>query len=305
MKKLFVLAALAAMFTIPTMAQSKNDLFSKIAKLSQDKAPEKKAEAFKLAQDYLAKFGKDTDPNTKKIADFVSEYRLSEFNKALDEGRYDDAFDLGKQLLVVNPEDSYVTMNLAYAGYDALAKKKDSGYADASINYAQQTLALFEAGKLPKTFVPFKDQQDATALMYFAMANLQLGFDEYQAALNLYKAFKYESQIKTNAYCYYLIANYYEKAYKELADDFKLKHGTKRTEDAAMKADTKKLEEVLGLMIDAYARAAKFSEEGSPNKAAWNDRLTALYKFLKGSDKGLTELIANISTTPMPEPKSF
>lgn len=308
MKKLLVLAAFAAIFTIPGLAQSdssKDDLFAKIVKLSQDKKPEKKAEAYKLSMDYLAKFGKDTDEKTKKIAEYAEKYRVNEFNVALDQGRYDDAFELGKELLEINPEDSYVTMSLAYAGYDALVKKNDKGYADASISYAKKTIELFESGKVPKTFVPFKTKDDAIAMMYYSMANLQTEYEPYQSALNYIKALKYESRLKGDSNVYIQLANIYYKAYQEKSDDFQKKYGSQQQETAEMKTENAKMMKLLELTMDSYARAVNLSPAESPNKAAWNDNLTKLYSFVKGSNTGLAEYVSGIMTSSIPTPAEF
>lgn len=283
----------------------KDELFGKIAKLTNTKKPEDAEKAYQLGKDFVAKYGKDNDDKSKKIKDFVDKYRLAAFDKKLDEGKTAEAFALGKEILAQEPENSYVTMNLAYGGYDALLKTKDKTFGDESVKYAKQTLSLFEAGKLPKTFQPFKDQTEVTALMYYVIANFALDTNLKEAAQNFYKSVQYEAQFKKNSYPYYVISLYYEKEYEKAAAAYQTKHGSKTTEDSEMKADQAKLEKLIDRMLDAYARAIKLGEtEKSPNTDAWKKRFTDIYKFRHQNETGMSEYLGKISVTPLPDPNS-
>ncbi len=241
-----------------------------------------------------------------KIKDFVEKYRTSTLNKKLDEDKTAEAFRIGKEILADEPENSYVTMNLAYGGYEALTKKKDKSFADDSINYAKKTLSLFDAGKLPKTFQPFKDQAEATALMYYVIGNFAVDTDVKKAAENFYKSLQYESKIKNTAYPYYYIAFNYEKIYEKAAKDFQAKHGSKTTEDDEYRKDNANLEKLLERMLDSYARTVKIAQaENNPTTAAWKQRYTDIYKFFKQSDAGADEYLNDIMSKPMPDPNSF
>lgn len=282
---------------------SKDEMFQQIAKLSNTKKAEDQAKAYTLGKEFLAQYGKETDDKVKKIRDFVEKYRLNEFNKALDEVRIADAIGFGKEILADEPENVYVTMNLAYGGYDAFNKKQDKTFAADSISYAKQTLAFFDAGKFPKSFAPFKDQAEATALMYYIIGNFSIDTDVREAAINFYKAVQFESQVKKSSYPIYVIAYYYEQKYNKQAAEFQKNHGAKTAEDEAMKKDQEAMNATIDRMIDAYARAIKLAEsDNNPNKTAWRDRLTEVYKYRKGSDAGLNDLINGILTTKMPEP---
>lgn len=290
---------------VPAQKQpSKDELFQQIAKLTNTKKNEDQVKAYQMSKEFLEKFGKDTDDKVKKIRDYAVKFRFNEFNRALDEGRMDDALEYGKDILADEPENSYVTFNLAYGGFDAFTKKKDQGYTASSINYAKQTLTLFEAGKLPKEFKPFKDQAEVTALMYYIIGTLSTEFDPKEAALNFYKSLQYESQFKTQSFPYAMIADYYEKKYQELSDAYKKTHGGKTSEDAAMKADREVINKVVDQMMDVYARAFKFAEaENNPSKDYLKDRLKQLFVFRKGSDAGMNDFINSVQKTPLSEPK--
>lgn len=285
---------------------SKDEMFKKIAQLSNSKKPEELKKAYEMSKEFSAKFGKDNDEKVQKIKKFNNTYRMNAFIKAVDEARIAEANAIAKDILADEPENSYVTLNLAYGGYELYTKKSDKTFSAEATANAKQTLKFFEAGNVPKDLSPFKDQAEATALMYYVIATFALDVDNKEAAANFYKATQFESQIKTNPYAYSNVAYYYEKSYESAAADYQKKHGAKNKEDAEMKADQEKLSKIIDRMIDAYARAVKIAEpQNNPQKDVWKARLTDVYKFRKQSDAGLSEMIANILNTPMPDPASL
>jgi hypothetical protein len=312
MKPLFraaVFCVLAVALTVSSFAQnkeSKDEQFNKIAKLTQSKKSEDQEKAYQMSKDFVAQFGKDNDDKVKKIKQFAANHRMGALVKAIDEVRMADAMKYGKEILAEEPENSSVTLNLAYGAFQANTQKNDKSFDADGINYAKQTLSLFEAGKLPKNFEPLKDQAEATALMYYAVGMFSLDKDMKEAARNFYKSTQFEAQFKNKAYPYYMVAAYYEKLYEAGAKDYQAKHGAKTAEDAAMKADQEKLNAVIERMLDAYARVVKAAEaENHANKNQWRARFTEIYKFRKGGDAGLNEYVASISNTPMPDPAAL
>lgn len=278
-------------------------MFQQIAKLSNTKKAEDRAKAYTLGKEFLAQYGKDDDEKVKKIKEYVVKYRLAEFNKALDELRLTDAETFGKEILAEEPDNAYVPMNLAYSGYDASIKKQDNSFAEKSIAYAKQALSLFESGKAPKDFAPFKDQADATSLMYYVIGNFLVNSDLKEAAKNLYKSTQYESQVKKSSYPYYIVAFYYEKKYEKQVAEYQKNHGSKTAEDEAMKKDQEAMNLTIDRMIDAYARAVKLGEAtNSASLNTWKTRLIEVYKFRKGSDAGLQNLLDTVLTTEFAEP---
>ncbi len=281
-------------------------MFGKIAKLTQTKKDVDAEKAYLLAKEFMAKYGKDNDDKVKKIKDFVDKYRLGAFDKKLNEGKTAEAFVIGKEILAEEPENSYVTLNLAYGGYDNLLKTKATTFGDESIKYARQTLSLFDAGKLPKTFQPFKDQVEVTAMMYYVIGNFLVDTNLKEAAQNFYKSIQYEAQFKKNSYPYYITAFYYEKEYEKAAKEYQVKYGTATTETDEMKTAQAKLEKMLDRMLDAYARAIKFGEvEKNPNEEAWKQRFSDVYKFRHQNETGKTEYIEKTLNTPLPDPDSL
>jgi hypothetical protein len=285
--------------------KAKNEMFGKIAKLSQTKKPEDREKAYQMSKEFLAKYGVQTDDQVKKIKDFADKYRLSAFNKNLDELKIAEAFALGKEILAQEPENTYVVINMAYGGYDLFERKKDNSFASESANYAKQALSLLEAGKVPTTFEPFKTKDEATAIMHYIIGAFSLDKNPAEAAHNFYKALQYESQIKNTSYPYYGIAYGYEKAYENLAKAYQVKMGNKAPEAELLKEQAK-IEKIVDRMMDAYARAVKMAEtDNNTGKDAWKQRLTEVYKFRKQSDTGLSEYISSIMSTPLPDPSQL
>lgn len=301
---LTVSLSLSLLFSVLAQKQpSKDEMFQQIAKLTNTKKAEDQAKAYQMSKEFLAQYGKDNDDKVKKIRDYMQKYRLNEFNKALDDIRLADALKFGQDILADEPENSYVTMNLAYVGYEAFNKKQDKSFSQESVSFARRTLALFEAGKTPNQIAPFKDLAEVNALMYYVIGTFTLDTDIKEAARNFYKSTQFESQIKKNSYPYYVIAFYYERQYENAVQNFKTKHGNKTVIDETMKADQEAMNKIIDRMLDAYARAVKLAEtETNPSKDSWKQRLTQIYQFRKGSDAGINDLLNSILTTPMPEP---
>lgn len=296
------------MLAAASFAQSsseKDEQFNKIVKLSQTKKPADQEKAYQSGKDFVNKFGKDEDEKTKKIKEFVANYRINLFNQKLNDGKTADAYALGKEILAQEPENTYATMNLAYAGYDASNKIKDNSFSADSIRYAAQTLQSIEAGKLPNSFEPFANQAEATAMMHYVIAHFNMDSNLKLSAEKFYKALQYESRIKNTSYPYYIIAFYYDKEYEKAARDYQTKHGSKTTEDSAMKADNEKLEKLLQRMLDAYARTIKFAEPGNPTRNNWKQRFTQIYTFVNQNENGLEDYINNITSKPMPDPNTL
>ena len=305
----FCLLLLTTVLSVTGFAQktaSKDELLNKIAKLSQSKKADDKDKAYQFSKDFLTQFGSENSEEVKKVKEFVEKYRASMLNQKLDDGKTAEAYTLGKEILTLEPENSYVTMNLAYGGYEALTKKKDKSFAADSTAYANKTLALFEAGKMPKSFQPFTDQAEATALMYYIIGSFAVDENPKEAAQNFYKSLQYSSKIKNTAYPYYYIANYYEQEYAKDAKTFQEKHGNKVQEDAEYKADNAKLEKLLDKMLNSYAKLVKIAQvENNTNTTAWKQRYMDIYKFVKQSDAGAEEYLSNAATTPIPDPNSL
>lgn len=312
MKKLLLVVTVilvATSFVTSTFAQkqkSKDDLFKEIATLSNTKKPEDIEKAYQLGKEFLVRFPKETSENAKKLKDFVKRYRENSFYKAFEEKRFADFFAIGKEILTDEPENVVITLNLGYGGYDTLLKSNDKSFADDSIKYAKQTLQFFEAVKLPTSFSPFNNREEATAWMYYVIGYFSTDKDLKEAAINFYKSTLYESEIKKTSQPYYVIAYYYEKIYEKMSADLNGKIAAKTIDDAQIDAQTEKINVILDQMIDAYSRAYKFGEtENNPSKNEWKSRLTEVYLFRKKPEAGLDAYINSVVATPLKDPSGF
>jgi tetratricopeptide (TPR) repeat protein len=299
---ILILTLTLSVFAQDSKQESKEELFSKIAKLTQKKDPQNIEKAYQLGKEFLNRFGNENDEKTQKIRNFVQNYRMMKFNESLNQLKVAEAYGYGKEILAEDPENSYVTMNLAYGGYELLLKKQDKSFTAESLKYAKQTLDLFGNQKLPKQFDPFKNRDEAEAFMHYVIATFS--GDMKESADHFYRALQFNTIIKNSSYPYYAIALYYEKLYEIEVEKYKSKHGNKLIEDEAMKKDQEKLGKIIDRMIDAYARAVKVSqtETGNTSKEELKRRLTEVYKFLKKTESGLEDFINNVLNTEMPNP---
>ncbi|MEP6903892.1 MAG: hypothetical protein ABJA66_19370 [Actinomycetota bacterium] len=304
-----VLAIAATCFVTSTFAQkqkSKEELFKEIVTLSNTKKPEDTEKAYQLSKEFLNRFPKEKDENAQKLKKFVKGYRENSFFKAYEEKKFADVFAIGKEILADEPDNISISMNLGYAGYDAMLKSNDKSFGDDSIKYSKQTLQLFEAGKVPASFAPFSNKDEAFAWMYYVIGFFSTEKDPKESAINFYKSTLYESSIKKTAQPYYVIAFYYESVYEKMSAEFSAKSKAKTIDDAQINAETEKINIVLDQMIDAYARAYKFGEiEKNPSKDEWKKRLTEVYLFRKRPEAALDAYLNYVMATPLKDPGGF
>jgi hypothetical protein len=312
MKKLLSVALLtlvATLFVTASFAQkqkAKEDYFKEIQTLSNTNKSEDMDKAYQLSKEFVAAYPKENTNYAKQVKDFIKRYRVKLFFKANDNNKIAEAFTIGKEVLAEDPDQTEVLFNLAYSGYKDFVTTQKPTYTADSIAYAQKTLQLFESGIFPTTFNPFKDKQDTIAFMYFVIGNLSLTNDFKAAATNIYKATLYESTIKNAPQPYALIANYYEDIYQKLSTELSKKVAAKTLSDAELKTENEKVEKVIDLMLDAYARALKRAEAtNDPDKATFKSRLTQVYQFRKKTEAGLEAFITYINNTAMPDPAAL
>ena len=312
MSRLFVtitIILLMAVLTISGTAQkpkSKDDAFREIASLSKTQKPEDMDKAYDLGKDFLTRFGKDKDDQVKKISTFVENYRMRKFYQAVDGKKYPETFALGKEILAEQPDNSEVLMNLAYTGYNSYSSNRDRTYADESIGYARKAIELFDAGKYPKQFAPFKDKVEASAFLHFIDGTLLFDVDKKAGAAEIYKAAQYDSMVKNSGDTYSVLATYYEGLYEKSSNDLKARSVAKTVSDADFKSETERINKIIDQMMDAYARAVKRGEaEKNPNAPQWRQRLVEVYKFRNKSDAGLDAYIDVANNSPLPDPSKF
>ena len=291
-------------FAFAQRVETEADLFKKISFLTQTKKSDDQVKAYELSRTFMAKFGKNTSDEVKKVRDFMAKYEMAALGKKIDEGKTAEAFVFGKEILAHDAENSFVTANLAYAGLQAAQSKKDKAFAKDSVAYAKQTLELYEAKKLPLSFEPFLDEAEARALMHYIAGYFSVDSNLPEAAASFFRSVQYQSKIKNNSYPYYIIAFNYEKEYEKAAREFETKYAAANPSNESRAAEAR-LEKLLTRMQDAYARAVKLGEaENAPGVPTWKTRYTQIYSFIKGSDAGSAEFLNNVLSTPLPDPNA-
>ncbi|HRH41873.1 MAG TPA: hypothetical protein PKY82_09535 [Pyrinomonadaceae bacterium] len=305
--RIAILAFLLVSFVPSAIAQkqkSKDDYLKEISALFKTKKPEDLEKAYFLGKEYLVKFGNEKDENTNKVKDFVKKNRENQFFIYLEQQKFSEAFSEGKEILDENPENVFVSMNLAFGGYNALATKNDKSFTDQSINYAKQTISLLEKGTTPSSFSPASSKDDAISWMYYIIGNFTKDTNYKESVANFYKSTQFEGKIKSTSMPYFAIAVYFEDVYEKIANEYNSKNKTMT--EAQRTTELEKVNKVMDQMMDAYARAIKFGEaENNPQKDEWKKRLTEVYKFRKKTDAGLNEYITLVNTKPLADPMTF
>ena len=322
MHRFTCLATTLLIFSIPSIAaaQAAQDVCNgneRIAmytdyynKKKGDAAAQK--EAYDIAKQYLQKWPQCSDQYAKAVQKFIDAYDQAKAQTDLQvmvfgtNPNYPQAMELGKRLLVSQPDDLNLLMTLGYAGYLALLKNNNALSADATI-YSRKALQLIESGKTPAVWSPFQSKKEALALLNYALGEFTFSVNkDAAAAFPLYlKAATIDSPTKKSAVVYGRLATTYEVEYERLNQDYITKFGGKPETDES-KAALEKVNQLVDRLIDYYARAISFAGNDAKltqNKSAWMERLTEIYKFRHGGmTDGLDQLVANVTNTPLPQP---
>ena len=238
----------------------------------------------------------------KWVAAYEMEARHLKLNEYLVQKKYAETLTLAKEILTTEPEYLPATIYLGYGGYLlAVTTKNDSGSAEA-VSYAKKAIAAIESGKTLENWAPFKSKDDALGYLYYAAGFLQRTSNPTDGLAAFIKAAQFESDIKKNANTYALIAGAYEADYARQSTDYEAKYKGK-DETPESKLAVANINQVVDRIIDALARAVSVAgtdAAAQASKTAWLGRLTELYKFRKGSDAGLTDMIASGMSKPLP-----
>jgi hypothetical protein len=240
-------------------------------------------------KNFVAKYEK---ANRKaQVTDLV--YNKKDFPKA---------FEIGRTILVDEPENLKVLIDLAYAGF-ASATAKNEAYTADSINYAKKAMQLIEAGKAPDKWEPYLGKDDALAYLNNIIGQLTVQRSPTEALPHLIKVAQFESKLKKLPFTYASIAAAYNDGlYAKMAADYETNFKGK-DESPESKLALENINQVIDRMIDAYARAVALATDPAHQdaKKAWMDNLNTWYKYRHNqSDAGLNEMIAGILAKPLP-----
>jgi tetratricopeptide (TPR) repeat protein len=269
------------------------------------------AAAYQAAKAYMARYNKEDDQYTRYLKQWISAFEKDEREDTLlrsiyGEKNYAAGFGLAKQVLADDPDDVKVLIALGYGGYLATTNAKNETFNSDSVKYAQKALQLLDSGKAPDAWEPFKSREDAIASLNYAIGFIDLKPRPEDAIGRFVKVISIDSDLRKTPSTYYLLAVAYEQGpYKRLSADY-TKRFANQPETPESKAAIETLNKVMDRIVDAYARAVALAgndPQHQASKAEWTKRLTDLYKFRhENSDTGLTQFIAGVLATPLPQP---
>lgn len=268
--------------------------------------------AYEAAREYMSKYGNDNDPYINYIRKWVAKYEaalnMQTLAQNLQANKFLDAFNLAKQILANDPNNSTVLYDASLAGLGLAT----SGQSNDSINaeaagYAKRIIDIInQTGKIGDAALTAENKEAALGLLNYALGVFNFKTAPTEAINYFIETTKHNSPQKMEPQTYFLLAAAYENGYyKRMAQEYQTKFptvGAEQTPEGQLaKAN---LNEVINRIIDAYARAislagtnAKYAQQ----KPVWTQAITGYYKFVHNdSDAGLNEMISSIQTKPIP-----
>lgn len=310
--KLLALAAIVAVFAVPTLAQSKecNDenkgaWYKTFYDNFKGDAAQQKT-AYEAANTYLAACPADPADQqrpylekwAKKYKDVMDRAELAkQFKDAVDAKKYADEIRLGKQLLATDPENAPINIVLGGAGLG------DANVLADSVQFAKKSIELIEGGK---PFAPYTSKDQALAYMNYVIAKHTAKSDPTGAIPYFVKVAKYDSDLKGKPFLYNELATAYgEGPVAKFSKDYQaLAAAGKSVDSPETKLVVANLNQALDRQIDAFARAAAVSTSPA-DKKAFMDVLATVYKDRNKKDPAegeLNNLVAAALSKPVPEP---
>jgi len=278
--------------------------FRTIFKNEQDKA-------YVLAKKYLAC---PTAAGEESIAAYLRDKFVAPMDKArrapqvsslvYEKKDFAKAFELGKQILVEEPDNLRVLTDLAYAGYLAATSNVTTFNTD-TLTYAKKAIQLLDAGGKLDNWAPYSGKDEALGYLHNAVGVLTLEKEPSASLRHLIKAAQLEGKLKTQAVTYGAIGDAYTTGpYEKLSADYNARFKDK-DETPESKLALENLNQVIDRIVDAYARAVSLAGNDAPlqpRKKLWMDALTGLYKFRhpNDSDAVMNAMIAGVMSKPLP-----
>lgn len=268
--------------------------------------------AYEAGKAYLEKHGARGGPEdqyVKYIKRWVHAYERIEILKQIQAKNYDAAFARGKQVLAEDPEDLVILFELSRAGFDAATGGNSVNNSD-TIAFASKTIELLQAGRTFKPGEPVARKDQIIGNLNFVVGNLIRETQPSEAVIYLIRAAQLDGAARSEPLTYVFLAEAYEKSdYSKVLSQFDAKCRTETLKTIECIELQTKAEQVIDRMMDALARAIAYSESGpkaepyAAARAQWLEQLTSLYKFRNnGSATGIKELIASITSKPIPTP---
>lgn len=284
-----------------------------IAKYKADKPA-----AYQIGKDYLQKYPSDNSKQAQFVKKWVAAYEedqktgevikvYNNIDQLITGQKFAEAYAASKQYLGTNPNDLRTLLSAAYAGWRLSFSGKNSSDAETA-NYARQAIQLIEAGKTPVEGQAFDKKNETLGWLNYALGTFALNATSPEAGGYFVKAAQFEGYAKKDPQLYERLAlSYQATEYTKLAADYAKSYDTEEKRATPEgKAATAQINDVVDRIVDAYARAVAYSgtdQRYAAKKAEWTKQLTDFYKFRHdNSIVGLDQLIASVTTKPLPQP---
>lgn len=270
------------------------------------------AAAYDEAKKYLAcPAGEKITEAQQKIIDYLKKYSIA-YEEGMrevrliqliyDEKKYAEAYRLAKDVLAKEPDNLKLLVHLGANGY-LLAPLNNQAFNAQALDYARRALQLLESGQTVENWEPLSGRELAIAYLNYTVGTLTLPSEPTSAVTYLIKAAQIETPLKKSPYTYAYIAGAYETGDYAKQSEYYKSNFAGKDETPESKLALANINQIIDRMIDAYARAVALAGNdpkfASP-KSSWNESLRTWYKFRNGSDAGMSEMVANILTKPLP-----
>jgi hypothetical protein len=288
----------------PQMSEEKVALYTKYYDLKKG-GPEGQKVAYEVAREYLQKFGNDDDQYTQAVRKFVALYERAtlevNFFKAYNAKEYNKSFEVGRQILNLEPENFAIMGSMIRGAYLNSYGGNQSLNSEAT-SIAKKAITILDSGKLEKSD-PFTSMDDAQGFLNFALGWFLKRSSPAEAADAFTKAAQFGSTKSDPSTYYYLGEAIMNGEYERLSTEYTNKYRGK-DETPESKAELDHVLQVGNRAVDAYARAVALSTKPDQEKFKIKvmTELTELYKGFHKSDEGLSDLIAGVLSKPLPEP---
>lgn len=262
--------------------------------------------AHEAGRDYLGRYpepGEYAAHVRRWVTAYERESRKLDFLRLFKAQKYPELFRVGDQVLAEEPEHLKTIIHLAYAGYLAAGKGDDS-FGEAALAHARRAVLLVDSGRA-SDWQPFADQQDALGHLHFVIGELSVKSDPEEAVRLFRRAVEIGGTVKQTPVLYSrLAAAYVADRYEPLSRDYESRYAGREPSDES-RAALAKVNAVVDLVIDAYARAVAYAGDDARYAEArrrWSDELTRFYKFRHNdTTDGLEAFIAGIAAKPLPQ----
>jgi tetratricopeptide (TPR) repeat protein len=239
---------------------------------------------------------------------------------------WDESYNLGKQILAIDPDALNVILVMGSIGLDETLKTpRITKYNDDTLKYAKIAIEKLNAGKTSNDFgfhtftyavrdaekkaiIPASKENALGWMNYTIGAVTYFGLNNKKDSLPyLYKATQLNSQTKTLPQVYGILGDYYFDEVVRLGEEIKTK-----TIEAGMK-DTDETKALIALQkgyteraIDAYARAQNAVPTTDTARKAYRDgigkRIETLYKVRFDNVDGIAAFVKTQLAKPLPDP---